>query len=100
MIERRESGQIEIKFGIGDILVSSGHFQDGRGLVMLSNHEVQPIGTQSGKFIGESVEIFDMPEIQTVMTFTKTESIDVVIEQLENAKTEMENHKKETDCTK
>lgn len=88
MLKIRESGQVDIEFGLGDILISSGRLESGEGLVIFSNQEPHEIGEASERFKG-CTEAFDNPEIQAIITFSKPESIDVLIGELENAKSKM-----------
>lgn len=90
MVNITKSGQVDIEFGNGDILISSGRLETGEGLVILSNQEPHEIGETSEKFKGKQVYVYDNPEIQTIITFSKIESIDVFISELQNAKAEME----------
>ena len=77
-------GQMVLEFGNGDIGISGGNsLQDSKlGVVVFNNIEPREIGLNSG---------FDEEAIYPlIMTFTKKESIDVLIGELLRAKKSME----------
>lgn len=80
---------IRLEFGTGDICIAGGYSENEdikTGFVIFTNQEPREIG--SGGVI-KSGEV-DLEEYPIVMTFGKKESIDVVIEQLEKAKSYMD----------
>lgn len=82
--------QIELEFGKGDICVNGGHFLDGDnkivGMVAFSNQSPRDINAVGDIKAGQKCKIGDFP---IIMTFTKPESIDVVINQLKQAKADI-----------
>ena len=81
--------QVELEFGNGDICIAGGYtdHEDKRaGFVIFTNQEPREIGSVGVIKAGE-VNLEDHP---VVMTFSKKESIDVVIAQLEKAKSFMQ----------
>ena len=83
--------QTELKFGNGDIGFNSGIFNDNGdivGMVGFYSQGAREIGDEGDIKIGEERDIDDFP---VVMTFTKTESIDVIILALLDAKEQMQN---------
>lgn len=76
-----------ICFGSGAVLVTSAINKDGEGALFLQE------GKGTG-VIGEyvSTEEFSVRENDTILTFENTESLDVVIERLEEVKRMMENN--------
>ena len=89
MINKNEK-QTELEFGTGDICVNGGHFLDGDnkivGMVAFSNQSPREINAVGDVKAGQKCKVGDFP---VVMTFTKAESIDVVINQLKQAKADM-----------
>jgi hypothetical protein len=90
MINKKDA-QIELQFGKGDICIAGGYFKGENmekiGLVTFTDQEPRAIGFEGTIKGGMSYLVGKFP---VIMTFTKTESIDVVIEQLLQAKKEME----------
>lgn len=85
-------GNKEIYFGSGDIKISSG-FQKGNqeiGVLVLRQQEPRPIGD----YVYEPNEEVDAGEAPVRMVFDKLESIDVMIERLEQVKKYMTNGNK------
>ena len=71
-------------FGDGDIRVASAHIEsDNVGCVLFENHTKRPIGTDHPETVGKTTD--ELP-IDLALRFSKTESIDVVIKALKNAK--------------
>jgi hypothetical protein len=83
--------QIQMEFGVGDIHIESGWFipENGvnkLGLVTFENHDKpMPIGRNNNN-LSKEVELWKYP---IYMTFSRPESIDALIAELENAKAEM-----------
>lgn len=78
-------GNLELKFGTGDINIMTGHFiEDGKKIAYTGyrNQTPREIGTE-GDDTSNIEKLNDMP---ILMTFYKTESIDVLIKALEEAK--------------
>jgi hypothetical protein len=89
MIKKVEN-TVDCEFGIGDICVTGGHFiEDDKkyGVVTFSNQTAREIGSEGDIKAGQSYKLGEFP---VILTFTKKESIDVVIRALENAKQEMD----------
>ena len=82
--------QTELEFGNGDICIAAGHFlnEDNKrvGLVAFINQEPREIGSVGITKANEEHNVDDFP---VIMSFSKVESIDVVIEQLQYAKADM-----------
>ena len=82
--------QVDLEFGNGDICISSGHYLDEKdnkvGLVLFINQASREIGSKGMIVAGKQYKLGDFP---VIMTFTKTESIDVLINALLEAKEEM-----------
>lgn len=87
MIIKKEN-QIELAFGTGDICIAGACFKDNpsNGVVMFSNQSPREINAVGDVIGGQE---YDTNEFPVIMTFTKKESIDVLIAQLEQAKSEM-----------
>ena len=89
MINKNEK-QIELEFGKGDICIAGGYFENEKyekvGLVSFIEQEPREIGAVGITTPYQEHKVGDFP---VIMTFNKIESIDVVIEQLEQAKYEM-----------
>lgn len=95
MIIKNEE-QIKLEFGNGDISIAGGYSTYKKrcsidpdiktGFVIFENQEPRDIGSIGVTKTGE-VELNDYP---VVMTFTKKESIDVLIGELEKAKSYMD----------
>lgn len=85
-------GQAELNFGTGDIHIVSSCTTDGEiGYVVFENQiPPQPIGKNPDGFNKE----FIPEEYPVRMTFSKTESIDALIDELSNAKENMKRLKK------
>lgn len=83
--------QIELEFGKGDICIAGGHFFDGKGdkvgLVTFIDQEPREIGVEG---ITKGGQGYNVGEFPVIMTFTKKESIDVLIDQLKQARECME----------
>jgi len=81
-----KNSQMVLEFGNGDIGVGGGNCKSDHkiGIVVFSNIEKREIGSFKGF---DDVKNENYP---LVMTFTKKESIDVVIKALQDAKKEME----------
>jgi len=75
-----------MKFGTGDIGVTHVVHDDYTG-VAFKNQESRDVG--SAENLGKNMTISRF-NTEVMMTFDKPESIDVVIEQLQKAKTELE----------
>lgn len=74
-------------FGKGDILVSDGFIEETKtGCLMLANDVPNEIGKDHPERIGKTT---DELKQDIIFTFTKPESIDVVIRALERAKSKM-----------
>lgn len=89
MINKLEN-TIDCEFGTGDICVTGGSFEEsGRklGVVTMSNQAPREIGAEGDIKAGANYKLGDFP---VILTFTKKESIDVVIRALENAKQDMD----------
>jgi len=74
-------GKAVVQFGTGDILITPIAKEDlSKGCVVLQNKGTHVIGeyTDATDFVGEKTD--------TIISFTKTESIDVLIERLEVVK--------------
>lgn len=86
MIKNNEN-QVELKFGKGDIHIVSSCTTDGEmGIVAFENQDPpKPIGKNSKTFIKK----FIPEDYPIIMTFSKTESIDALINELLNAKENM-----------
>ena len=79
--------QIELKFGTGDICVTGGRCEDF-GVVTFSDRTPREIGSRGDIIAGQ---VYDLnKDFPIIMTFTKKESIDVVIGALEQAKNDMD----------
>lgn len=80
-------GKAELNFGTGDIHIVSSCTTDGEtGYVVFENqHPPRPIGKNPDGFNKE----FIPEEYPVIMTFTKVESIDALIDELLNAKENM-----------
>ena len=84
-------GKVELVFGTGDIGINAGVFDDARvirpvGLLIFYNQEARNIGDVADIKAGTTVAFEDFP---VVMKFNKAESIDVLIEALNEAKQAM-----------
>lgn len=83
--------RVELVFGTGDIGINAGVFDDARvigpvGLLIFYNQEARNIGDVADIKAGTTVAFEDFP---VVMKFNKVESIDVLIESLNEAKQAM-----------
>jgi hypothetical protein len=84
MIKVREEGTVMIEFGAGDICITGGDSnQSEYGLVTLTNQKARLIGTPGVHGAGSDVS---PKNVDVWITFTKKESIDVLIHELEEAK--------------
>lgn len=79
----------KIKFGTGDICVTPG-LKDGVGLIGMMNHEPHEIGCYYGNTGLYSTDEDFFNKINVLMTFSKIESIDVVIDALLQIRTAMQ----------
>lgn len=84
------NNQIALEFGKGDICINGGYFEGDNkekiGIVTFINQEPHEIG-EAG-IIKANVE-YKIKDFPVIMTFTKVESIDAVIGQLLEAKSNM-----------
>lgn len=81
--------QAELEFGTGDICIAGGYTENEAkrtGFVIFTNQEPRKIGSVGVIKAGE----VDLKEHPVVMTFSNKKSIDVVIGQLEQAKSLMD----------
>lgn len=81
--------QVRLEFGNGDICIASGYSENEdmkTGFVIFTSQEPRVIGSIGVIKAGE----VDLEEYPIIMTFKKKESIDVVIEKLEKAKSYMD----------
>jgi len=89
MIKTKNYG-VKAEFGTGDIHMFSGYDSDAKkGTLYLENHgEPHEIGTMSDDYMAKRFQnkILDESKMPCIMTFTKTESIDALIRQLEITK--------------
>jgi hypothetical protein len=78
----------QLEFGFGDISVSAGLLKNNEnmGVVVFMEQEKRPIGDYEKFKQPKEVEVSETP---CRMIFTKTESIDVVIEELQRARAMM-----------
>ncbi len=83
--------QTDLEFGTGDICIAGGSYlgeNGGKvGMVAFMNQEPREIGSVGVIKANKKYKVGDFP---VIMTFTKPESIDVLIKHLEIAKKEME----------
>lgn len=86
----RDKKQVKLEFGNGDICIAGGvtEYEDGHktGFVIYVNQEPREIGSSGVVKAGE-INLTDYP---VLMTFSNKESIDVVIGQLEQARSLMD----------
>lgn len=75
----------QVQFGYGDINISSGLLQSDVpvGVILFAQQDPQPIGTPGLYEKGDKVELNQTP---VRLIFEKTESIDILIEHLMEAK--------------
>ncbi len=94
MIIKNEE-QTKLEFGNGDISIAGGYTTGNtvKGFVVFENQEAREIGSPGITKKGE----IDLNDYDVVMTFSKKESVDALIEQLELTKTYM-GHKEECSC--
>lgn len=86
------TGKAKVEFGSGDVLITPMVKQDlSKGCIVLQNKGTHVIGEYS------STENFKMEESDTLITFSKTESIDVLIERLQKLRNMMNGEL--NDCT-
>lgn len=87
MIVRNEE-QVELEFGNGDISIAGGYTTGDKikGFVIFENQEPSDIGSPGITKTGE----VDLDTYEVIMTFSKKESIDALIAQLELTKTYMD----------
>ena len=84
MIRINNAGKVIIEFGTGDICITGGDTnQSDYGLVTFTNQKSREIGTPGIHVAGTEVSI---DSVDVWMTFSKKESIDVLIHELEEAK--------------
>lgn len=84
----KDKEKVQLEFGKGDICIAGGYTDKGEtktGFVIFTNQESREIGSEGDIKAGEVY----LEEYPVVMTFDKKESIDVVISQLEKAKSYM-----------
>jgi hypothetical protein len=90
MINKQDK-HIDLEFGKGDICVNSGYFIDGNdikvGMVAFSNQSPREIGVEGDIKAGQECKVGDFP---VILTFTKKESIDVVVKALLETKEYMD----------
>lgn len=87
---KRLKHQTKMEFGTGDIGFNAGAIKeddDKVGIVIFYNQETRNIGDVGDIKAGTEVDINDFP---VIMKFYRTESIDVIIKALLEAKKEME----------
>lgn len=78
-IIKTEENNIQIIFGVGDILVSSGMMGDyEQGLIAFTPQKPKPIGT----FEKPENPVVEMSDIPFSLIFQNVDSLDVVIERL------------------
>ncbi len=80
---------VRLEFGSGDICVAGGFSQNRdmvSGFVIFTNQEPREIGSEGVLKKGE----VNLEEYPVIMTFNKKESIDVIIRELEKAKSHMD----------
>ena len=96
MIIKNEK-QTKLEFGNGDISIAGGYTTGDtvKGFVVFENQETREVGSSG---ITEKGEI-DLNDYDVVMTFSKEESVDALIKQLELTKTYM-GYKEECSCHK
>jgi hypothetical protein len=86
---KKNKEYIRLEFGNGDICVAGGYTEHENnkitGFVLFTNQDPREIGSKGIVKVGE-VNLEDYP---VVMTFSKKESIDVIIKELEEAKSNM-----------
>lgn len=87
MIIKNEK-QVKLEFGSGDISIAGGYTtgDEIKGFVVFENQEARDIGSPGITKKGD----IDLNDYNVVMTFSKKESIDVLIGQLELTKTYMD----------
>ena len=88
MISRNEE-QVKLEFGNGDICIAGGYTDNDErktGFVIFTNQEPREIGSVGIVKAGE----IDLKGYPVVMTFNNKKSVDVVIGQLEQAKSLMD----------
>ena len=87
MIIKNEE-QVKLEFGSGDISIAGGYTtgDEIKGFVVFENQEARDIGSPGITKKGE----VDLNDYKVVMTFSKKESIDALIGQLELTKTYMD----------
>lgn len=90
MIVKNEQ-QTLLKFGQGDISIAGGYTTHGdhSGFIVFENQEPREIGSPGITKTGE----IDLNNYEVVLTFTKKESVDALINQLQLVKTYMDTHK-------
>jgi hypothetical protein len=80
-----------LQFGDGDIMVSVAEDPEGVYQTLLfSLDEPGPIGENRERYNLTGKQSDDLPNIKLSMRFNKTESIDVIIEKLTEAKTNLQ----------
>lgn len=85
----KDNEQVRLEFGSGDICIAGGYTENEdskTGFVIFTNQEPREIGSVGVIKSGE----VDLEEYPIIMTFSKKESIDAVIKQLEEAKSYMD----------
>ena len=83
-----KDGQAIMNFGTGDICIAGGNLNDtSKGYVFFVNQTAREIGS---KGIVKPYEEFRDSDMDVIMTFTDSKSIDVLIGQLLEAKEVMD----------
>jgi len=87
----KDDKQVDLEFGKGDICVNSGNFIDGNnlkvGVVAFSNQSERKIGVEGAVKAGQECKVRDFP---VIMTFTRKESIGVIVKALLETKENMD----------
>ena len=87
---KKNKEHTRLEFGNGDICVAGGYTKHENnkitGFVLFTNQDPRGIGSKGIVKAGE----VNLEDYSVVMTFSKKESIDVVIKQLEEAKSFMD----------
>lgn len=82
-IHKNDDGTITVEFGTGDIKISSGMMGDEeRGLVTFNEQVPKPIG----HFEKQKEKQVDLNNYPVHLVFKNTESLDVLIERLQNTR--------------
>jgi hypothetical protein len=100
MIQNRQFGNhanvLFAEFGTGDIKITQGRREDHKHntILMLYNQEPHVIGEEDNEFEGKTSNELDAPAL--VMTFSKPESITVLIHSLVELQKSVFEHNKES----